>query len=131
MSKKLYLNLPVKDTIKARDFYIGIGFEGKAEFSNPMSEAIVVNDGTLLFLVKEDSFKEAAKRNAADTATMAETVLAIEVDSRETVDSFVDKAREAGGEEVGEAFEHEGMYTRIFRDLDGHQFNMFAWVTAS
>lgn len=128
MSKKLYLNLPVKDTIKARDFYVGIGFETKAEFSNPMSEAIVVNDGTLLLLVKEESFAEAAKRKLVDTATAAEAVLAVEVDSRDVVDAIVGKANEAGGEEIGEAFAHDGMYTRIFRDLDGHQFNVFAWV---
>lgn len=128
MSKKLYLNLPVKDTVKARDFYVGIGFETKAEYSNPMSEAIIINDDTLFLLVKEDAFTQAAKRSAVDTATAAEAVLAIEVDSREQVDDIVNKAVQAGAQEIDEAFEHEGMYTRIFRDLDGHQCNIFAFV---
>jgi hypothetical protein len=128
MGKTLYLNLPVKDTLKARDFYVGIGFAAKKEFSNPISETIVINDGTLLMLVKEDSFKEAAKRGITDTKTAAETVLAVEVDTREAVDVIVDSAHDLEGEEIGEAFEHEGMYTRIFRDLDGHQYNVFAFV---
>jgi predicted lactoylglutathione lyase len=128
MSKKLYLNLPVKDTVKSRDFYTGIGFESKSEFSNPMSEAIVINSDTLLLLVREDFFKESTKRSLADTTVAAETLLAVEVESRKQVDGIVDKANEAGAEEIGEAFEHEGMYTRIFRDVDGHQFNIFAWV---
>lgn len=128
MSMKLFLNVAVKDTIKARDFYMSIGFECEKEFSNPISEAIVINAGTLLFLVKDDSFKEAAKRDTADTAIAAEVVLATEVDNRLVVDTIVNNAKKAGGHEVGEALENEGMYTRIFRDLDGHQFNMFAWV---
>jgi predicted lactoylglutathione lyase len=93
-----------------------------------MSETMIINDDTLLMLVKEVSFKEAAKRNAADTEASAETVLAIDVEIREAVDTMVDKANEAGGQEIGKAFEHEGMYTRIFRDLDGHQYNVFAFV---
>lgn len=128
MSKTLYLNLPVEDTIKARDFYTGIGFECKAEFSNPMSEAIALNEGTIILLVKDDAFKDAAKRELVETATAAEAVMAVEVESRKVVDDIVDKVDEMGAKEIGEAFEHDGMYTRIFRDLDGHQFNIFAWI---
>jgi len=126
MSMKLYLNLPVTDALKARDFYVSIGFASKEGFSNSISETVIINDGTLLMLVKEEYFKEAAKRNIADAETTAETVLAIEVETREAVDTMLDKVREAGAKEIDEAFEHEGMYTRIFRDLDGHQCNIFA-----
>ncbi len=128
MSKNLYLNISVKDTQKALSFYTALGFETKKEQSNPMSETIIFNDGMLLMLVKEEFFKEAAKRDVADTETTAEVVLATEVESREAVDEIVDKANKAGGKEIGEAFEHDGMYTRIFRDLDGHQFNIFSFV---
>lgn len=93
-----------------------------------MSETVVFNDGTLLMLVKNEFFKESAKRDVADAMTNAEVVLATQVDSREIVDTIVDSANKAGATEVGEAFEHEGMYTRIFRDLDGHQFNVFAFT---
>jgi predicted lactoylglutathione lyase len=79
-------------------------------------------------LVKDEFFKEASKRNVADTTSTAEVVLAVQVDSRSEVDTIVNKANTAGASEVGEAFEHEGMYTRIFRDLDGHQFNIFTFL---
>ncbi len=128
MIKKLYLNISVKDTQKALAFYMALGFKTIKEQSNPMSETVVFSNDTLLMLVKEEFFKEASKRNVADMATTAEVVLATEVETREAVDEIVNKANEAGAEEVGEAFEHEGMYTRIFRDLDGHQFNVFAFV---
>ena len=128
MPKTLYLNVPVEDAVAARDFYAGIGFEAKKDFSNPISETVVLSDGTLLMLVNNDSFKTAAKRDIADAATTAEVVMAIDVESREAVDTIVDKAVAAGATEVDEAFEHEGMYTRIFRDLDGHQLNIFAFV---
>jgi predicted lactoylglutathione lyase len=128
MNKQLWLNVAVKDVKKAHEFYTALGFEAKTEFSNPMSETVVFNDGTLLMLVGNDFFKRAAKRDVADTKTFAEVVLATQVDTRADVDDIVDRANKAGAEEIGEAFEHEGMYTRIFRDLDGHQFNVFAFV---
>lgn len=128
MAKQLWLNISVNDPKKALDFYVALGFEAKREFSNPASETVTFNDGTLLMLVKNEFFKEASKREVADTISTAEVVLATQVDSRVEVDNIVDKANEAGAREIGEAFEHEGMYTRIFRDLDGHQFNVFAFV---
>jgi uncharacterized protein len=128
MSKQLWLNLPVKDVKKALDFFTALGFETKQEFSNPMSETIIFNEGTLLMLVNSSAFKGAAMREVTDTKTSAEVVLATQVDSRTAVNDIADKAVKAGGEEVNEAFEQDGMYTRIFRDLDGHQFNVFAFV---
>ena len=128
MTRQLWLNVSVEDPKKALEFYTALGFEIKQEFSNPISETVSFNDGTLLMLVKNEFFKEAAKREVANTATSAEVVLATQVESREEVDALVDAANSAGGSEIGKAFEHEGMYTRIFRDLDGHQFNVFAFV---
>jgi predicted lactoylglutathione lyase len=128
MTNHLWLNVPVKDPKKALAFYTALGFEAQLEFSNPVSEAVAFNDGVFVMLVKDDLFKEAAKRDIADTATTAEVVLATQVASREAVDTLVDKANKAGATEVGKPFDHEGMYTRIFRDLDGHQFNVFAFV---
>lgn len=128
MNTKLYLNLPVDDCLKARDFYIAIGFSSNPEFSNPISESIQLNDRLMLLLVKNEAFKESAQREIADTTRSAETVLALEVDTSETVDSIVDNANKNGGQEIGQAFEHEGMYTRIFRDPYGHQFNVFTWT---
>lgn len=128
MSKTLYINVPVKDKAASRDFYAKAGFKINEEMSNPVSEAVVINDNVLLLLLGEDSFKEAAKRDVADTSQTAEVGLALELDSREEVDKIADGAVAAGGQEVGEGFDHEGMYTRIFRDLDGHQFNVFTFV---
>lgn len=128
MNKQLWLNICVKDPKKSLDFYKHVGFEAKSEFSSEVSETVVFNDGTLLMLVKDSFFSEAAKRGSVDTNTHAEVVLATQVEAKEEVDEIVSKAIEAGGTEVGKAFSHEGMYTRIFRDLDGHQFNIFAFI---
>jgi uncharacterized protein len=51
-------------------------------------------------LVKEDFFKEASKRDVADTTTMAEVVLATQLDTRGEVDAMVDKANTAGASEI-------------------------------
>lgn len=128
MSKQLWLNLGVKNTKKSLDFYKHVGFEAKSEFSNEVSETVLFNEATLLMLVKDSFFSEATKRELVNTNTHAEIVIATQVDTREEVDNMVVKAVEAGGTEVGEAFSHDGMYTRIFRDLDGHQFNVFVFL---
>lgn len=128
MTKQLWLNIGVKDPKQSLTFYQQIGFAAKAEFSSEVSETIVINNGALLMLVKDVFFKEAAKRDIADTSRHAEVVLATQVETKEEVDTIVTKAVQAGGTEVGEPFAHEGMYTRIFRDLDGHQFNVFVFL---
>lgn len=128
MTKQLWLNINVKSPKDSLTFYREIGFDTKDEFSNEVSETVVFNENTLLMLVKNDFFKDAAKRDLADTASHAEVVLATQVETKDEVDAMVTKAINAGGTEVDEAFSHEGMYTRIFRDLDGHQFNVFAFT---
>lgn len=128
MKRQLWLNVPVENVKNALGFYLSIGFESKTEFSNQFSETVVYNEGTLLLLVQKDFFKQAASREVANTATSAEVILATEVESKKDVDDIVDKANLAGAQEINEAFEHDGMYTRIFRDLDGHQFNVFCFV---
>lgn len=124
---KLYLNIPVKNTAEARNFYEQAGFVINKEFSNPMSETVVINDNVMILLVNEEDFKKAAKRDVAASGT-AEVVMALELDSRADVNKLVDAAVAAGAEEVGEPFEHDGMYTRIFRDRYGHQYNIFVFL---
>ena len=54
-------------------------------------------------------------------------LIALSCDSREEVDSIVDKAIELGGTYVRDPQDHGFMYERAYRDLDGHIWEYY-WM---
>lgn len=126
MSVKIFVNLPIADQAKSIAFFEALGFKHNPKFTSEDSTCIVFGDDVYAMLISHDFFKTTSKREVADTATTAEAVLALGVDSRDEVDSLVDKAVAAGGRE-GETQDHGFMYGRGFTDLDGHQWEVF-WM---
>jgi predicted lactoylglutathione lyase len=61
---------------------------------------------------------------SADTAVAQEVALALEVAGRERVDELADAAVSAGGQASGEPQDEGFMYSRSFRDLDGHLWSV-------
>ncbi|SFP03475.1 polar amino acid transport system ATP-binding protein/hypothetical protein [Amycolatopsis arida] len=51
---------------------------------------------------------------------MAESIIALGLESRRRVDEIVDAALLAGGGEANDMTDQGGMYVRSFHDLDGH-----------
>lgn len=123
MSKSIYINLPTKDVAAAREFYTKTGFSVNEEFSNDQNAMINIDERIILMLVAEDFFKQNTKREIADTKTVSEVGLAIEVGSREEVDKIVDAAIAAGATQEG-TIDGDGMYSRGLSDLDGHRFDI-------
>ncbi|MEK7153266.1 MAG: VOC family protein [Patescibacteria group bacterium] len=124
MSKSIYINLPAKDVAAAREFYTKTGFSINEQLSSDQSAVVVIDERIMLMLVAEDFFKQNTKREIADTKTVSEVSLAIEVANRGEVDKILEAALAAGGQQVGEAMEESGMYSRGFSDLDGHKLDV-------
>lgn len=126
MSKSIFINVPVKNTAAAREFYTKTGFSINEAFSDAQNVVVVIDETISLMLVAEDFFKQSALRDVADTKTVREATFAIQVASREEVDKIVDAALAAGGKQEGETVEEKeiGMYSRGFSDLDGHKLDI-------
>lgn len=128
---KLYINLPVVDLPRATAFYEAIGFKKNQDFSNEDASAMIYDD-TLSVMLLTPGFcaNFLGKKTIADSHITTEVLNALELDSREAVDIFFDKAITAGGKKTIEAYDHGFMYGRDFEDFDGHIWEVF-WMDVS
>ena len=127
MTRKLYVNLPVKDLQRSVDFFTALGFSFNPVFSNDHGAAMIVNEHTGVMLLDEALFTSFTPKKICDARDTTEVLLAVSLGSRAEVDEFVEKAI-AGGATEGHPPEDEGfMYSRAFMDLDGHNWGPF-WM---
>ena len=128
---KLYINLPVTDLARATAFYEAIGFTKNNDFSNNDASAMIYDD-TLSVMLLTPGFcaNFLGSKTISDAHTTTEVLNALELNSREAVDIFFEKAITAGGKKTIEAYDHGFMYGRDFEDLDGHIWEVF-WMDAS
>lgn len=131
MITSFYVNLPTKDVSAASDFYTSMGFEIDAEYSNDQNVFVIIREHIKLILADEDFFRQSEQRDVADTSTVAEVGLAIEVADREKVDRMFDAGIAAGGKQAGETVEEAeiGMYSRGLTDPDGHRLDILCMAT--
>ncbi|MBB6673655.1 VOC family protein [Cohnella nanjingensis] len=129
-SSQTYINLPVKDINRTKDFFGSIGFEFNPQFSDENSACLVINDNTFVQLLKESYFQTFINKPIANVASGAAGIIALSADSRDHVNELVDKALAAGGKQSKEPADHGFMYVRSFEDLDGHLWE-FAYFDAS
>jgi predicted lactoylglutathione lyase len=126
MAKELWVNLPVKDVGKSKEFFTEIGFSLNTEHGDN-NEMACVQLGEKKFnvlLFAENKFKDFTKNELTDTGKSTETLISFDAENREEVDETARNVFEAGGSIFSEPAEIEGwMYGFAFADLDGHRWN--------
>jgi uncharacterized protein len=124
MIKAIYVNLPVEDLDKSRDFWTKLGFTFNEEFSDDKALCLMLNEGSIsAMLLQKDFFTTFTNRPIADQSS-TQVLIAIEVESREKVDEIVKTALKNGGSRYREAADHGWMYYDTFSDPDGHQWEV-------
>jgi uncharacterized protein len=127
MTKELWINLPVKDIVKSREFFtkLGFTFHPRHKDSNDAAGLIIGESNLMVMLFPEDTFKKFAKNAISDTTIATEVLFSIDAESRDEVDELIKKAIHAGGIAFSEPEEQDGwMYGAGFSDLDGHRWNV-------
>lgn len=126
MVKQIWLNLPVKDVKKAKFFFSKIGFVFKEEHETSSSACMLVGDNNFVVMLFEEKIFEGFVQNrASDTQKSSEVLISIDAQSKQEVDEFGVRVREAGGVIFAEPAENQGwMYGFGFSDLDGHRWNV-------
>ena len=124
MTKPIFINLPVADVAKSVAFYEAIGCTRDARFGEG-SGAMVWNDSVTFMLGSREFFASLTPKAIADSATTAQVLFALALDSREAVDAIAAAALAAGGCEAHGAEDEGFMYSRGFYDPDGHGFGPF------
>ena len=124
MTMQTFVNLPVKDLAKAREFFTALGFSFDPEFTDENATRMIISDDTSVMLAVEPFFRGFIEpQEIADTSRTREVIVGLSAESTEQVDELAEKALAAGGEALGEPDDQGFMYMRGFRDLDGHQWS--------
>ncbi len=126
MTKQIWLNLPVKNVAKAKDFFWKIGFSFNEQHDTPNSTCMLVGEGHFVVMLFEESlFASFSQNKLTDTKSSSEILISIDAESREEVDQLTEKVEQAGGIVFSKPAENEGwMYGSAFADLDGHRWNI-------
>ncbi|HEV8285083.1 MAG TPA: VOC family protein [Chitinophagaceae bacterium] len=124
MATKIFVNLPVKDLNKSKEFFTKLGFSFNPHFTNDQGACLIIGENLFAMLLTEPFFKTFTKKEIADAKKTTEALIAIDAESREKVDEMVKKAAEAGGSIYRKPEDHGWMYGHSFADLDGHQWEI-------
>ena len=120
MATKIFVNLPVKDLEKSKDFFGKLGYTFNPQFTNDKAACMVISEDIFTMLLVEPFFKTFIKKEIADASKSTEAIICLSADSREAVDDLVNKAVAAGGATPNDKQDQGAMYSWGFQDLDGH-----------
>jgi uncharacterized protein len=117
--KQIFVNLPVKDLKRSMEFFGKLGYTFNPQFTDENAASMVIDENIFAMLITEPFFQTFTDRKIADPQTTVEVLLCLSEDSREAVDSHVDKAIAAGAKQT-KMQDYGFMYYRSYADLDGH-----------
>ena len=124
MSRKTFVNLPVRDLTRTTEFFRSLGLPQNERLSDDQVSCIEINDDAYAMLHTEQAFREFTMQETRDTARSREVIVGLSTDDRAEVDQMLDRALAAGAKPVGDVYDDGYMYMRAFRDLDGHQWSL-------
>ena len=127
MSKKLFVNLPVKDLERSMAFYEALGFSFNPQFTDHTAACMVISEHNYAMLLTHEKFASFATKPIPDAHTTTGVLIAIALESKAEVDDMAAKAIEAGGKEPTPKKDFGFMVQRTIEDPDGHTWEPF-WM---
>jgi len=124
----MFVNLPVTDLDRAKEFYTALGFTINPAFTDHNAACVVVEeDHNFFMLLVRDFFQTFTTLPIGDPAVNPSVATAIFVDSKELVDKAIVAGIAAGGAEPHPASDYGFMYQRTVTDPDGNILE-FGWM---
>jgi predicted lactoylglutathione lyase len=127
MTKEIWINLPVKNINKSKEFFSKLGFSFNSQYNNSDESACLVigEKNVIIMLFTESTFKNFTGNKISDSNQGTEVLFSIGAETREEVDEMAEKVVNAGGTIYAEAEDNDNwMYGCGFADLDGHRWNV-------
>jgi len=126
-SRKIFINLPVRDLKRTMEFFSKLGFEYNPKFTDDKAACMIVSAEAFVMLLSEPFFKTFTKKDIGNARSSSEAIFAISCASREEVDQMVKKALAAGGKPAMAPQDHGFMYGWSFYDVDDHHWEVL-WM---
>jgi predicted lactoylglutathione lyase len=130
MATKIFVNLPVKDLNKSKEFFTKIGFTINPRFTDETAACVVISEDIYAMILTHAKFREFTRKEIADATQTTEVLTCLSSDSKDNVNETVDKAIAAGATEARDTMDFGFMYARSFNDLDGHIWEVM-WMDPS
>jgi hypothetical protein len=126
MISAVYLNMPVADVARSREFFTQLDFTVKEEFSGPDNVCMIIAPSVAVMLMNHEKFKGFTNKETAPKNS-SEVILSFACDSAEAVRSLSEKAISLGARKINEPDDNDFMFSWGFEDLDGHLWDLF-WM---
>ena len=121
MSRMIFVNLPVSDLQTSRAFLEALGAVNDPKFTDDTAACMTFSDSIHVMILTHDKFSQFTPRPIADARNGSEVLLCLSSDSRESVDSTLERAVAAGGTaDPSPKQDYSVMYGRSVADPDGH-----------
>jgi len=121
MSRMIFVNLPVSDLSTSRAFLEALGAVNEPRFTDDTAACMTLSDSIHVMLLTRDKFSQFTPRPIADATKGSEVLLCLSADSRESVDTTIERGVSAGGTADPSPKQDYGvMYGRSVADPDGH-----------
>jgi predicted lactoylglutathione lyase len=131
MAQMIFVNLPVSDLGKSRGFLEALGAVNEPKFTDETAACMTLSDGIHVMLLTHAKFSQFTPRPIADAKVGTEVLLCLSADSRESVDTAVERAVASGGTADPSPEQDYGvMYGRSVADPDGHIWEIM-WMNAA
>lgn len=120
---QIYINLPVKDIQKTKEFWTNVGFPINEQISDERAACIVMGDNMYVMFLTEEYFQTFSEKPTPKGDT-TQVLVAVGLNSREEVDQVVNAAVANGAYQHEEPQDHGWMYQNSFWDINGHGWNV-------
>ena len=130
-SRKMFVNLPVRDLRRSVEFFTKLGFEFDPKFTDEQATCMIVSEEAFVMLLVEKRFQDFARRPICDASRSTEGIFALTAGSRAEVDELVNAALAADGTRAADPMDLGFMYGWSFYDPDGHHWEVFYMDPAS
>ncbi len=131
MTKMIFVNLPVSDLQRSRGFLEALGAVNEPKFTDETAACMTFSNAIHVMLLTHDKFRQFTPRPISDASAGSEVLLCLSSESRENVDSTIERAVAAGGTADPSPKQDYGvMYGRSIADPDGHIWELM-WMDAA
>ncbi|HVU31765.1 MAG TPA: VOC family protein [Sphingomicrobium sp.] len=131
MTKMIFVNLPVSNLDRSRAFLEALGAVNEPKFTDETAACMTISESIHVMLLTHEKFSQFTPLPIADAKAGSEVLLCLSSDSRESVDSTVERAVAAGGTADPSPKQDYGvMYGRSVADPDGHIWEVM-WMDAA
>ncbi len=125
MAKEIWLNLPVKNIQKSKEFFTNLGFTFNDKHTTEGSACMVIGDKNVVIMLFTEPMFAGFIKTTETQIGQNEILISFSADSKAEVDAYALKAEQAGGTIFGQPATVQGwMYGCGFADIDGHKWNI-------